>query len=58
MSFKHKLGYIAIGGIIAIAGMVAGSVLIPQLVAQHETVTNMTCRELTIVDGAGNPIVR
>ena len=58
MSFKHKLGYIAIGGIIAIAGMVAGSVLTPQFVAQHETVSDVTCRELTIVDGAGNPIVR
>jgi hypothetical protein len=58
MSFQHKLGYIALGGVIAIVGMVVGSVLTPQLVAQHETVSNVTCRELTIVDGAGNPIVR
>ena len=58
MSFQHKLGYITLGGVIAIVGMMVGSVLVPQLVAQHETVSNVTCRELTIVDGAGNPVVR
>ena len=58
MNFQHKLGYIVLGSVIAIVGMMVGSVLVPQLVAQHETVSNVICRELTIVDGAGNPVVR
>ena len=59
MNHKKKLGYIGLGAVIMLIGMGVGSILTPQLVAQHNGVFDeITCRKITVVDKAGNEGIR
>ena len=68
MKYRHKLGYIAIGGLLMLIGMMATSVFLPNLVAQRSdsqmgntegdeehvtTFETVMCNKLMVVDGLG-----
>ena len=36
MKFTHKFGYITLGGVLMLIGMIASNVVMPSLVAQKE----------------------
>lgn len=55
MNYKQKFGYTALGAAIILVGMVVGSIVSPPIAAQHNEVFNeIKCRQLTVVDEAGN----
>ena len=58
MNYVQKLGYIALGGVIAIAGMMAASVFTPNLVAQKDVFDEIRCRKLVVENADGKFAVR
>ena len=58
-SYKQKLAYIALGGVLMLTGMIASSVLIPSLFAQHDKdkFGEIECTGLTVVNEDGEGIV-
>ena len=58
MNYKQKLGYTALGAVIMLVGMVAGSIFSPPLVAQRgEVFGEIVCKKLTVVDDEGNKAI-
>ena len=60
MKYRGKLGYIALGGVLMLIGVLAVEALLPQ-VAQSQSYANfdkITCRQLEVVDAEGIPRVR
>ena len=53
MKFSHKFGYIALGGLLMLIGMIASSVFMPNLFAQKDKFGDIECTRLTIVDAEG-----
>ena len=56
-SYKQKLAYIALGGVLMLMGMIASSVLMPSLFAQRDNFEHIQCNSLRIVDNEGAPKV-
>lgn len=58
MNHKQKLGYTALGALIMLIGIGAGSIVSPPLIAQRDGVFGeIQCTRLTVVDKAGNVAV-
>ena len=65
MNYRQKLGYLALGGVLMLIGMVTATTLIPSLIAQDNpdligemdsaAFNELTCNKLTVVDENGNP---
>ena len=56
MEYARKIGYIALGGIIAVAGMFAAWLFTPSIIAPTddiEVLDRIVCKELAIVDDTG-----
>lgn len=58
MKFTHKFGYIALGGVLMLIGMMASSVLMPSLIAQRDKFGEIECTGLRVVDGEGNLVAK
>ncbi len=58
MNFSHKLGYIALGGLLMFIGMMASSIFMPNLVAQRDKFGEIECTALTVVDVDGIQLVK
>ena len=51
MNYKQKFRYILLGATLILVGIVAGSIVSPSLVAQHNGVfEEFKCRRLTVVN--------
>ncbi len=59
MKYREKLGYIALGGILMLVGMLAAGLFSPLGAQQNRWVElgNVTCTSLTVVDKSGAPRV-
>ena len=60
MHFKQKLTYMALGGLLVLAGYILASVSndgVAQSGAQDVSFGEITCRELIVRDDEGNPSV-
>ena len=57
MKFSHKFGYIALGGLLMLIGMIASSIFMPNLFAQRDKFGEIECTALTVVDEDGIPLV-
>ena len=57
MNYRQKLGYMAVGGVLMLIGMVAASIITPNLVAQKDVFGEITCTKLKVSDANGNPVV-
>ena len=57
MKFSHKFGYISLGGLLMLIGMIASSVFMPNLFAQKDKFGEIECTALTVVDADGIPSV-
>ena len=51
MKYREKLGYIALGGLLMLVGMLAAS--LTPLTAQRESVGEITCTGLRVVNSEG-----
>lgn len=56
MKFSHKFGYIALGGLLMLIGMIASSVFMPNLFAEKDKFGEIECTALTVVDADGIPL--
>ncbi len=52
-TYKQKLAYITIGGILMLIGMIASSVLMPSLFAERAKLGDIECTSLRVVDTDG-----
>ena len=58
MNYRQKLGYIALGAIIMLAGLTIGTIVAPPLIAQNTGVFDtIECKSLTILDNNGQPAI-
>lgn len=56
MNFRQKLVYAMFGALLALAGVLFGSIISPPLIAQNNGVFDtVVCKGLSVVDKAGNP---
>ena len=56
MKYREKLGYMALGGLLMLVGMLAAN--LTPLTAQRDTFGEITCTGLKVVDSEGNQRVR
>ena len=54
MKFRHKFGYIALGGLLMLIGMIVSSIFMPNLFAQRDRFGEIECTNLRVVDKEGN----
>lgn len=54
MNFRHKFGYIALGGLLMLIGMMVSSIFMPNLFAQRDRFGEIECTNLRVVDKEGN----
>ena len=59
MNYRQKLGYIALGTVIMLAGMTVDSILAPPSVAERDGVFDeIECNGITLVNGSGQSRMR
>lgn len=54
-NYKQKLAYIMLGGILMLMGMIASSVLMPNLFAERASLGDIECTSLKVVTPEGTP---
>ena len=57
-TYKQKLAYIALGGVLMLIGMIASNVFLPSLFAQRDKFGEIECTSLRVVDARGKTQVR
>ena len=58
MNYKQKLGYVALGGVLMLIGVIVASVVTPILMAQKEVFGEITCTGLRVVNQDGKEVIR
>lgn len=56
MNFRQKLAYTMFGALLALVGVLFGSIISPPLIAQ-KAVGEIVCTKLTVVDETGQPAI-
>ena len=51
MKLRNKLGYIALGGLLMLIGMLASSAFMPSLFADKDKFGEIECTKLTVIGG-------